>query len=211
MGIVLLIGAEWLHLARLKSISIRIGLAITLLGMLVFTASFAYPLANRPLLLWLLGCWYSYAFAQTLCYAADLPLKTSPLWTAGQGLLWLILFYSYALLIHQLSPWLALLGIAIVCAIDMGGYAGGKLCGGRKLCPRLSPHKTYAGVIGGIVFCYLVYGLMLLFFPFLPASLEFTLLLFPFSLISQAGDLYQSMLKRQANMKDSGNWINPMI
>ena len=84
---------------------------------------------------------------------------------------------------------------------------GGKLVGGIKLCPRLSPQKTYAGLAGGVIFCYLAYMIMQLFFPQLFISTQFMLLLLPFSLITQAGDLYQSMLKRQAQKKDSGHWI----
>jgi phosphatidate cytidylyltransferase len=92
--------------------------------------------------------------------------------------------------------------LAIVWACDIGAFFAGRSIGGPKLAPRLSPNKTWAGLIGGILLAttlaailYANYGLplrLLLATPLLAA-------------LAQGGDLYESWLKRRAGVKDSGN------
>lgn len=93
-----------------------------------------------------------------------------------------------------------------VWAMDVGGYFAGKGIGGPKLAPVISPKKTWAGLIGGMVLAALVS---------LAISLLFDLgdpLLMPFAaaivaVIAQMGDLYESAIKRALDQKDSGNLI----
>jgi phosphatidate cytidylyltransferase len=92
--------------------------------------------------------------------------------------------------------------LSLVWATDIGAFFAGRSIGGPKLAPKLSPNKTWAGLIGGIVAASLLaivlhvqYGLpwrMTLATPFL-------------AVLAQGGDLYESWLKRRAGVKDSGN------
>jgi phosphatidate cytidylyltransferase len=79
---------------------------------------------------------------------------------------------------------------------DTGAFIFGKIIGGPKLAPRISPAKTWAGVVGAIVFSWLsgvVFGYVFI-----------TIVLGVLSLI---GDLLESWIKRKAGVKDSGKTI----
>ncbi len=93
----------------------------------------------------------------------------------------------------------------IVWATDTGALVFGKLIGGRKMAPRLSPGKTWAGTIGGSVTAALVFGLYIAFFGF--NVLLAMLFAFVFSFTAHAGDLFESLVKRRFNAKDSGALI----
>ena len=93
----------------------------------------------------------------------------------------------------------------IVWATDTGALIFGNLIGGPRMAPRLSPSKTWAGTIGGSVTAALVFGcyVWLLGGALWVASL-FALF---FSLVAHAGDLFESFVKRQFGIKDSGTLI----
>ena len=99
------------------------------------------------------------------------------------------------------SAWMLLAIVAIVKAADIGAYTTGHLIGKHKLIPWLSPGKTVEGFFGGLVFSALV-ALVLLHRQFsLPSALIAGLLL---GAVGQLGDLLESLLKRDAGVKDSG-------
>ena len=100
--------------------------------------------------------------------------------------------------------WILLLVLA-VWAYDTGAYLVGKRFGRRRFLTHLSPSKTYAGLIGGIVATTAVVGALLVGLGEEPVQ---ALLLGPLvGLAAQAGDLAESMLKRAAGAKDSGTLI----
>ncbi len=94
---------------------------------------------------------------------------------------------------------------AIIWSTDIFAFFAGKILGGPKLMPTVSPNKTWAGLGGGLLASILI-GLMssfmfkggVLFFVFFSAVL---------SLIEQASDLFESKIKRIFGVKDSGNII----
>ncbi|RED15598.1 phosphatidate cytidylyltransferase [Parasphingopyxis lamellibrachiae] len=92
--------------------------------------------------------------------------------------------------------------LATVWATDIGAYFSGKTIGGPKLAPKFSPNKTWAGLVGGII-CAALVSLIFAFQTTLP------LLIVPlaalFAIVAQMGDLFESWLKRRANVKDSSN------
>ena len=99
--------------------------------------------------------------------------------------------------------------VALTWASDTGAYFSGRLIGGRKLIPRVSPGKTVAGAVGALVVTVAAtYAFVhLLLIP--RAQLAFTpwgLVLFglAISATAQIGDLAESLLKREAGVKDSG-------
>jgi phosphatidate cytidylyltransferase len=95
---------------------------------------------------------------------------------------------------------------------DIGGYVFGRLIGGRKLMPSISPGKTVAGAVAGLVMA-IVIALLYERYTLRPqAQLGMLLqgaILFAIvvSVAGQIGDLVESMLKRQAGVKDSSHLI----
>jgi|TARA_B110000263_G_C15279272_1_gene497510 phosphatidate cytidylyltransferase len=97
----------------------------------------------------------------------------------------------------------------IVWANDTGSYIIGKAVGKTPFFPRISPHKTLEGAIGGYV-CGLAVamtsGLLLTRLGFIDLGLYSLITLgIVFVVLAQAGDLFESALKRRANLKDSGS------
>ena len=103
-----------------------------------------------------------------------------------------------------------LLGITIVCvATDIGGYIFGKVFKGPKLI-KISPKKTYSGVIGSFLLSFIFTNLFLNFYP-TANPFEFTKEMFLFilivSFVSQVGDIIISYFKRKSKIKDTGTII----
>lgn len=91
--------------------------------------------------------------------------------------------------------------MAVTWATDIFAYFAGRAIGGPKLAPAISPNKTWAGLIGGMIGAGLAgWGVSWLFdlgFPFQWIGA-------PMGALAQAGDLYESWVKRRAGVKDSG-------
>ena len=108
------------------------------------------------------------------------------------------------------SGYLVLTLIALVSVVDIGAYFAGSKWGHKKLAPALSPKKSWAGFWGGLVSCALLALVLLVLMNSLLFSLSpalFVLLVSAallIAVVSVIGDLYESMLKRQQGIKDSG-------
>ena len=103
------------------------------------------------------------------------------------------------------DPKLVLALLATIWIADSAAYFAGKNFGKHKLAPSISPGKTWEGVAGALVGVTL-FGIILYF-----SFGIHTLALFPglwlVTLLGVAGDLFESMMKRQMNLKDSGNLL----
>jgi phosphatidate cytidylyltransferase len=113
----------------------------------------------------------------------------------------------YALLLIRHEPdglRNALWALSLVWATDIGAYFAGRSIGGPKLAPRISPNKTWAGLIGGIALATILAAVMSRVY-LLP--LRFVIATPLLAILAQAGDLYESHLKRRAGVKDSGSVI----
>jgi phosphatidate cytidylyltransferase len=91
--------------------------------------------------------------------------------------------------------------VAVIWSTDIGAYLIGRIIGGARMAPRISPGKTWSGAMGGLVFAAIA-GLVLAGLD--PRALPAALLL---SVAAQAGDLLESAIKRKLGVKDSGNTI----
>ena len=138
-------------------------------------------------------------------------------WTrivAGWGAAWYLSGFVYALL-----PALALLWVRerdahgldlliwtfiVTWSTDIGAYFAGRRFGRRKLAPRISPNKTVEGLIGGIVAATLLGGAWAVAVGLGAALLALAPIL---AIAAQAGDLFESGMKRRAGVKDSGHWL----
>jgi len=114
-----------------------------------------------------------------------------------------LLFFTqlYFFVIFDIKNKLLFIYLLSICiATDLGGYVFGKLFQGKKL-TKISPNKTYSGLIGSYLFSLIVF---VIFYIYLNYSYKFIILTFVISTISQLGDLFVSLLKRMAKVKDTG-------
>ena len=103
---------------------------------------------------------------------------------------------KYLLLLTVVGPWIS----------DTGAYFAGRLFGRRKLFPTLSPKKTYEGGIGGLLLTIAAAGAFA--YGFLGFSIvQGAILGAAISVFSQAGDLFESTLKRILDLKELGNML----
>ena len=106
--------------------------------------------------------------------------------------------------LHAINPLLLLGTIATVSIADSAAYFAGKRFGRHKLAPEISPGKTWEGVFGAL-FAVTVYGIVLCYYrQFSPWLIVCLWLLVVLSII---GDLVESLLKRKADLKDSGQLL----
>ncbi|OJU07482.1 MAG: hypothetical protein BGN85_00790 [Alphaproteobacteria bacterium 64-11] len=147
------------------------------------------------------------ALSAVVSYVLATRLADNPLWhAAGLFYLGLPALAIVALRIQQEQGLQTVLGLfLIVWATDTGAFFFGKLIGGPRMVPHLSPGKTWAGTVGGSFTAAIVYGLYIgvLGFHMLPAMV-FGLL---FSVTAHVGDLLESAVKRHFGKKDSGAMI----
>jgi phosphatidate cytidylyltransferase len=97
--------------------------------------------------------------------------------------------------------------LAVVWATDSGAFFAGRFIGGPKLSPVISPKKTWAGAIGGVVAAALAGCAAARLTQNVPLTLPLVGVALVLSVFCQAGDLYESWLKRRFGAKDSGNII----
>lgn len=91
--------------------------------------------------------------------------------------------------------------MVVTWATDIFAYFAGRTIGGPKLAPRISPNKTWAGLFGGIVGAAATGALAAWYFDL---GMPFLYIGGAMAVLAQAGDLYESGLKRRAGVKDSG-------
>ncbi len=204
----LVAGREWARLARFGRSAEAAFLAALLAGSAVLWL-LAIPAARHP--------GHTAAAAERAVYAVATAYwcVIAPCW------LWLKLAVRQRLalaaagLIVLLPTWLALarlqddallllLLLAVIWIADTAAYCTGRAFGKRKLAPAISPGKTWEGV-GGAFAAATVYALVLHFSLFSARDLHFVIAAFlAMTTFSIVGDLFESWLKRNAGVKDSG-------
>ena len=150
-------------------------------------------------------------FIVTLFWALLVPVWLAKKWRLNKyvlALLGLLLMASIWLALicaKGADPWLLLALLATIWIADSAAYFTGKNFGKHKLAPSISPGKTWEGVLGALI-AVTIFGAIL----YLGFNVK-TLAIFPALWIVTSfgviGDLFESMLKRQANLKDSGNLL----
>lgn len=93
--------------------------------------------------------------------------------------------------------------LCVVFAGDIGAFVVGIGFGQKKIMPNISPKKTFEGAVGGLLFSFFAGLSCSFFFPEL-SKFSFCVLSVATGVIAQFGDYFESLLKRVANVKDSG-------
>jgi phosphatidate cytidylyltransferase len=201
-GLLLLVaGWEWAGLAHMRHGVARAGYTL-LVALLIGWLAWWMPTGRlTPQVLWIqLGTW---VLAAVLL--ARFPLRIPPRVVALAGLVilplaWLT--FAHLLKAKAFGPYWVLYLFAIVTAADVGAYFSGRRFGRVKLAPRVSPGKTWEGLIGGLLLVVLVsFGAANWFGVPVGGLLALSL---GVAGVSVVGDLGISMLKRSAGLKDSG-------
>jgi phosphatidate cytidylyltransferase len=132
----------------------------------------------------------------------------------GWGAGWYLSGFVYALVPAISLLWirerdthgleLLLWAFLVTWSTDIGAYFAGRRFGRRKLAPSISPGKTVEGLYGGIAAATLIGGAWVLGTGL---GLPLVALAPVLAAAAQAGDLFESSLKRRAGVKDSGNWL----
>ena len=132
----------------------------------------------------------------------------------GWGAAWYLSGFVYALVPALALLWIRerdahglslLIWVFIVTwSTDIGAYFAGRRFGKRKLAPSISPGKTVEGLYGGIAAATVLGGAWALATGLGHALLGLAPVL---ALAAQAGDLFESSMKRRAGVKDSGTWL----
>jgi phosphatidate cytidylyltransferase len=129
------------------------------------------------------------------------------LWQAG-GVLYLGLPALAIIALREVpanGAWLTLGLFIVVWATDTGALMAGKLIGGPKIAPVLSPNKTWAGTIGGVV---LASAMLALYIGLIGGGVAAAALFgAALAVAAHLGDLFESLVKRRFHTKDSGGLI----
>ncbi|MBN8828603.1 MAG: phosphatidate cytidylyltransferase [Sphingobacteriia bacterium] len=95
----------------------------------------------------------------------------------------------------------------VVWATDIGAYLCGKIIGGWKLAPKISPNKTWSGLIGGII-CASLVGFAVANYKYTSLNYNSAIMISAMlAIYAQIGDLIESAIKRYFDVKDSGKII----
>ncbi len=214
LGLIFLLGMwEWTRLAGARGHALR---AVLLSGYAILFAVSWHVCKSRwwwlpvlaGLLWWLLALlWLArHAFAHEATHAhAALKLVAGALVVVPAWCALVVMHGDLAGPTTGRGPWWVLFFACIVMGADIGAYTAGRRWGRNKLAPAISPGKTREGVYGALA-CSGIVGLVggtLLKVPAerLPAIVGLALLTVIFSII---GDLFESLIKRHAGVKDSG-------
>ncbi len=213
---------EWGQFAGFTSRSQRIWLAV-LCGLLLAFMMFTLPdwqhsvhLFQVAGSLWAALCWWIVALLLVLGYPGS-----ASFWRSSRplrllfGVLTIVPFFWGMLTLRQYhydtdhfaGAWWLLYVMLLVWGADSGAYMFGRLFGKHKLSPKVSPGKTWEGFFGGLLTSALIAWLFGLWAPLTISPVILLICSLVAALASVLGDLTESMFKREAGIKDSGNLI----
>ncbi|MEL6710350.1 MAG: phosphatidate cytidylyltransferase [Pseudomonadota bacterium] len=207
LGLIVLAGA-W-ELSQIAQISLPLHryLAIALLALMMAAGYFTQDFGELYRLYGLVTVFWGIATLALIRRQRPLLQVIGQRWGALLiGSTFLLATWLAVVQIHQTAgvDWLISL-LLLIWAVDVGAYFAGRLWGKRKLAPEVSPGKTWEGTYGAMVAAWLwaigaTWWHSVPLFVTVPLSLIITWL-------SIGGDLGESLLKRQAQVKDSGNLL----
>jgi len=126
------------------------------------------------------------------------------------GIYWIGLALAHAVLLRRLPHGASIVVDVLLGALlgDTGAYIGGHLFGEHQLAPRISPGKTVEGLLAGMMCAIAGVWLASRFQEWLPAQ-HALVLGAGIAIVGPLGDLFESFMKREAHIKDSGRIFGP--
>ena len=206
VAVVLLAGVwEWTRLVGVRGQAWRVLIVLAHAALMAWLAWYGWP-ALFPWVALVGVCWWLFALAWLR--APGFGKSEAPRHIGLKvlvGALLVIPPWCAVALLHASGAAWVLHALLLVWAADTFAFFTGRRFGGRKFAPTISPNKTWAGFWGGL---FGVTLLSLVMAPVLGVELAYLPAFIAASLIaglaSVLGDLYESLIKRQAGVKDSG-------
>ena len=220
LAIVVVGASEWANLTGLrKNASLAFVAGTLLIGAVLLFSTLAGFTSEQgwPEAIVLLVCG-----GATLFWLLGAPLWLYSGWRVESKLAlalvgWLVLLATWMALVQMQarSPGLLLAMMAIVWIADTAAYFAGRRFGRRKLAPSISPGKTWEGVYGALLAAGIYAGVLLMFAHDLGytrdlsigAAASWLAMVLLLAALSVVGDLFESQLKRQRGIKDSGTLL----
>ena len=202
LGIMLLGANEWTTLSKFDSF-FKKGLFFTILIALIFLA------AKLPAkgLLWLGTIFWIIPLYLCITFKGQTPKVLTFSWVKAI-LGWIVLLCAFhSMILLRAFPhysWQILWLFLLIWASDIGAYFAGRSFGKRPLAQHVSPKKTLEGVLGGLLAAFLV--ALYAYYKMFP-HWEWFAIAFITVLLGILGDLFESLMKRIANVKDSGKLL----
>lgn len=190
---------EWARLIPNRHNTIYVVVAVTIsVGVYLVPQSWSY-LWTASLAFWLVSLYWVKSYPQKTGWYNS----TLNVW----GVMLLVAAVVAIFALWQQSPWWLMYVFALVWGADSGAYFAGRKFGKNKLAPNVSPNKSIEGLFGGLVLTVVI--IVVVAFTTLNLSgmtlANFIMLSLLTVLASVQGDLFESMVKRKAGIKDSGN------
>lgn len=196
---------EWSQLAGIHSIGWRYAY-IVLVAYLLFSMLFVFT----PIIFYLALLWWLTALFLIFLYPVGSFWGENIVWRSVMGILTLVPAWVAINFIRNqpYGAFILLYLFILIWGADSSAYFVGKKWGRTKLAPQISPGKSWQGVFGALVFT-LFSGIIFAQINHLHAIASLAMIAFvcittAFSIV---GDLFESMLKRQVGMKDSGHLL----
>ncbi|MEM7250771.1 MAG: phosphatidate cytidylyltransferase [Pseudomonadota bacterium] len=211
LGLVVLLGAwEWAHLCGLNEPMQRGAFVLATLVLLVGLGWGGLAATWSAALFWVALLWWAFALGAIIWFQAGGEL----VWPRGGwalGLGWVIVIPPWLGIwaLHQdptFGPGWVLCLLCVVWVADIGAYFCGRRFGRRKLASRVSPGKTVEGIVGALLIGSVLAFVGIATLGWQPLWLVLVVVLATV-LMSVLGDLAESMMKRQAGVKDSGSLL----
>lgn len=212
---------EWAQFVGWHSQAKRIGLAVVFAAILLamqFSISDINQFSTEPMVLyglWAGLIWWGIAIILVVTYPASAAWGNSVIIRLLFGVLTIIPFYCGMMVLRTVGyqsdtffgAWWLLYVMLLVWGADSGAYAFGRTIGRNKMAPKVSPGKTWEGLVGGLITAGVISWLFSAFapIPVMPDYLLVTSIIVV--VVSVFGDLTESMFKRQSGIKDSSHLI----
>ena len=212
---------EWAQFVGWNSQAKRVGLAVVFAAILLamqFSISNINQFSSEPMVLyglWAGLIWWVIAIILVVTYPASASWGKSAIIRLLFGVLTIIPFYCGMMVLRTVGyqsdtffgAWWLLYVMLLVWGADSGAYAFGRTIGRNKMAPKVSPGKTWEGLVGGLITAGIISWLFSAFapIPVMPDYLLVTSIIVV--VVSVFGDLTESMFKRQSGIKDSSHLI----